>query len=161
MSRQPIIGLLLLSAAVTGAFATYGTRSSNSLDAGPPPQSAAPVQSARRLDAAATALARAEWEETLRTANVRLMALQRIPEQTAPPPEVIQDPSGQQVLDLSAPPVPNPTRQAAVSKLAPPAAQASKQVRPARTARKSHPMSAAIDQSTGTEPWNSSVVPTR
>jgi hypothetical protein len=152
---------LLLSAAVTGALATYGTRSLNSLDAGPPPQTAALVQPARKLDAAATARARVEWEETLRTANVRLMALQRIPEQAAPAPEVIQDPTGQQVLDLAAPRVPNPTRQAAVSKLAPPALQQSKQARPARTARKSPTMSAAIDQSTGTEPWNSSVVPTR
>jgi hypothetical protein len=149
---------LLLSAAVAGALATYGTRSLNSPDAAPAAQTTALVQPARKLNAEAAARARAEWEETLRTANVRLMALQRIPEQTAPAPEVIQDLTGQQVLDLSAPPALNPTQQRSILD---PAGRQSGQARPTTAARKSRAAAAAIYQSTVVEPWNSIIGPER
>ncbi|HXF53203.1 MAG TPA: hypothetical protein VNK52_03675, partial [Hyphomicrobiaceae bacterium] len=76
MSRQPLIGLLLVSAAVTGAIATHGLRGLTAPQAGDPQEAGAVV--ARKLDPAAAARARAEWEETLMAANVRLMAFERI-----------------------------------------------------------------------------------
>lgn len=158
MSRQPIIGLLLLSAAVAGALATYGARSLNSPDAAPAPQTTAQVQPARKLSAEAAARARAEWEETLRTANVRLMALQRIPEQAAPSPEVLQDPTGQQALDLSAPPT---LKQSQQSPILAPAARPSEQARLRTAARKSRAAAAAIYQPSVVEPWNSIIGPER
>ena len=89
MSRQPITGLLLLFVAVAGAFATHGSQSLNS-------QPTAKLQPARKLDPEAAARARAEWEEVLRTANVRLMAFERINEQSTAATSEGRHPSAQE-----------------------------------------------------------------
>ena len=159
MFRQPIAGFLLLSAAVAGAFATDGNQDASWWDeTGHPWQSMAQVQPARKLDPTAAARARAEWEEVLRTANVRLMAFERIREQPAASPEVIQDPTGQQIIEPAAPRT--QSRQNSVPKLAP-AAQQSEEGRSARAARNSRAKAIASSRTKSAEAWSHSFISQR
>jgi len=153
MSRQPLIGLLLVSAAVTGAFATHGLRGLSPTEAGNRQQVGAVV--GRKLDPDAAARARAEWEETLTAANVRLMAFERI-RADGQPGEAIQDGASL----AAAPAAVRPARANTALKLAP-AVRISKRAAQAKATGASRSKAVESEQSASLEPWSANIGPVR